>query len=245
MNIALLLSGGIGTRMQSKIPKQYIRVKGKMIITYSLETLVNSPAIDEVHIVAEDEWKKIIIADAQKSGIAIKKVKGFAAPGRNRQASILNGLQNIRRVRNCQVDSEDVNKKDNVMIHDAVRPLLTQRMIADCFAKLCNHDGVMPVLQMKDTVYLSEDGHGVSNLINRKKIFAGQAPEVFNLKKYYQANINLTSDELDLINGSTEPAVLAGMDIVMIPGDENNFKITTQVDLERFYRISGDRREDI
>ena len=73
--------------------------------------------------------------------------------------------------------------------------------------------------------------------MDRGKVYAGQAPEVFLLGKYYEANRALLPDKILEINGSTEPAVMAGMDIVMIPGDERNFKITTAADLERFREI--------
>lgn len=234
MNAALLLSGGVGTRMHSDVPKQYICINNKMIITYSLETLVYSPVIDEIQIVAEEEWREFIVADARKHGIPTEKIKGFAIPGYNRQTSILNGMQNILRQKNGIVDVGNVDEKDNLLIHDAARPLLTEKQLRDCFAMLPGHDGVMPSLPMKDTIYLSQEGDKVSELIERERLFAGQAPEVFNFRKYYLANISLMPNRIDFINGSTEPAVMAGMDIVMIPGDEKNFKITTKEDLDRF-----------
>jgi len=235
MNIALLLSGGVGSRLKSDVPKQYIRMKGKMLITYALETLIHSSYIDEVQIVAEYGWRKGIMEDCEKQGIRTEKITGFAIPGVSRQASILNGLQNIIRERNGQTDIENMEENDTVLVHDAARPLLTIKQIEDCFTMLSEgHDGVMPVLPMKDTVYLSRDGNRVSELMNRKELFAGQAPELFKLKKYYHATMNLTLDRLNRIKGSTEPAIIAGMDIAIIPGDENNFKITTQADFERF-----------
>ena len=95
----------------------------------------------------------------------------------------------------------------------------------------------MPVLPMKDTVYYSEDGCTVGKLLDRKTIYAGQAPEVFLLGKYREANRRLLPDRILAVNGSTEPAVMAGLDVAMIPGDERNFKITTRADLERFQKI--------
>lgn len=92
---------------------------------------------------------------------------------------------------------------------------------------------------------LSEDGKCISSLLDRSKLFAGQAPEAFKLGKYYDANSALLPEKILLINGSTEPAVLAGMDIVMIPGDENNFKITTRPDFERFEEILSFRHKKV
>ena len=237
MNTALLLSGGTGSRLQTDIPKQYIRVAGKMIITYSLETLVNASVIEKIYIVAAKEWHEEIIADAKKHGICADKIAGFAMPGISRQSSILNGIQCIIEPRAADRENDDISDADTVLVHDAARPRLTEAQINACFTALDGHDGVLPVLPMKDTIYFSEDSRQVAGLLDRSKLFAGQAPELFYLEKYYQANIMLLPGRIDTINGSTEPAILAGMDIIMIPGDEGNFKITTDADMERFREL--------
>ena len=242
MNTAILLSGGVGSRLGLTIPKQYIRIGGRMLITYALAALAESSFIDRILIVAEKEWREPLLSDAAMGHVLVDKIVGFAQPGLNRQLSICNGMQEMLR----QMDLEIWDQEDTVFIHDAARPLLSQKQIADCFGALAGHDGVMPVLPMKDTVYLSEDGETVylsrdgetvSELLDRNQIFAGQAPELFRFGKYYQANMALTPERLSAVNGSTEPAVLAGMDIVMIRGDEKNFKITTPEDLERFRKM--------
>lgn len=231
MNIALILSGGTGTRLGLDIPKQYIEICGKSVISYCIERLSAHDRIDAIHIVAEPQWQKQPGAWLFDSDLR-KKFKGFSAPGSNRQLSILNGLTDIKRY---------ANDSDFVFIHDAARPLLSDRQITDCLDAAAGHDGVVPVLPMKDTVYFSRDGKKITGLLDRRTIFAGQAPEVFKLGVYYAANIRLLPDQILNINGSTEPAVLAGLDVVMIPGDEGNFKITTKADLERFRRIAEER----
>ncbi len=110
-------------------------------------------------------------------------------------------------------------------------------MISKCLGAIEEHEGVLPVLPLKDTVYGSVDGRRVTALLNRNEIFAGQTPEVFKLGIYYEANKRLMPERILQINGSAEAAVLAGMDIVMLPGDEMNFKITTGTGLEKFTRI--------
>lgn len=254
MVTALLLSGGTGTRMGVGMPKQYIKVNGRPVIFYCLKSLFAHKGIDAVQIVADEAWRETVIqcmallgeryiedrhmqeqAAEKESNVACsesrKKFRGFSAPGENRQLSILHGLTDIR---NYMADS------DYVLVHDAARPLLSSAQITDCLDAAAGHDGALPVLPMKDTVYLSGDGRTVASLLNRNKIFAGQAPEVFLFGKYYEANRALLPKKILHINGSTEPAVMAGMDIVMIPGDEGNFKITTMADLRRFEQIQGD-----
>lgn len=223
MVIALILSGGTGKRMGTDIPKQYIKVNGRPVISWCIECLATHPKIDAIQIVAEEMWR-----DTISECMECNKFKGFSAPGENRQLSILDGLEDIR---SYAADS------DYVLIHDAARPLLSAKMVTECLSAVTGHDGVIPVLPMKDTVYLSEKGKTITALLNRSQIYAGQAPELFVLGKYYEANKRLMPDEIMKINGSTEPAVLAGMDVAMIPGDEGNFKITTKADLERFEKM--------
>lgn len=233
MNIALLLSGGTGTRLGADIPKQYIEVCGRPIISYCLERLAAHSQIDTVQIVADKAWHEFIMEDMEQSASkeVFGKFKGFSAPGKNRQLSILSGLGDIMKY---------ANAADYVLIHDAARLMLSERLITECLNAAVGHDGVVPVLPMKDTLYASADGGHVSSLLKRDEIYAGQAPEVFVLGKYYEANRRLMPDEILKINGSTEPAVMAGMDVVMIPGEENNFKITTKADLERVQKMAGD-----
>ncbi|MDE6621815.1 MAG: 2-C-methyl-D-erythritol 4-phosphate cytidylyltransferase [Lachnospiraceae bacterium] len=227
MTHALVLSGGSGIRLGSIIPKQYMEVNGRCVISYCLDTLLCSEYIDTIRIVACRQWHGVI-TDCLKKYDATGKFRGFSKPGENRQLSIFYGLNDI-------MEYADVS--DMVFIHDAARPMLSESMIKSCVSAIKGHDGTLPILAMKDAVYLSEDGKAVSSLLDRGKVYAGQAPEVFLLGKYYEANKVLLPEKILEINGSTEPAVMAGMDIAMIPGDEKNFKITTTADLERFREI--------
>ncbi len=230
MNIALVLSGGTGSRLGGKVPKQYMACDGRMMITRCLEIVFSHPSMDAVQIVAADMWRETIGREMETwifphDDTFREKFFGFSAPGETRQLSILSGLQDIAR----RAEDDDI-----VMVHDAARPCLSARLISDCLAALDGHDGVMPVLPMKDTVYLSRDGKMVSKLLPRSEIFAGQAPEFFRLGKYLRANEALPQDKMLAINGATEPAVIAELDIAMVPGDEANFKITTAADMERY-----------
>lgn len=207
MITALILSGGTGTRLGADIPKQYIEVNDRPIISYCFETFAKSGYIDDIWIVADGRWQEYI-RECVKTYDVNGRLKGFSKPGANRQLSIFNGIEDIR----GWLESIGIDDKGSVLVHDAARPMLP----------------------MKDTVYLSEDGVSVSELLNRSRLFAGQAPELFDLEKYYTANMALLPDRILSINGSTEPAVMAGMDIAMVAGDEGNYKITTAADLERF-----------
>lgn len=226
MNIAILLSGGIGSRLGADIPKQYIEVGGRPIICYVLECLFFHTGISGIQIVADPVWQQTIRSWISAQDLH-NKLWGFSLPGENRQLSIYHGLEDIK---------NRVKATDGVLIHDAARPLVSARQITDCLEALKEHEGVVPMLPMKDTVYASIDGKRISSLLKRDEIFAGQSPEAFLFGRYYEANQRLLPTEILQIHGSAEPAVMAGMDIAMIPGDEDNYKITTWVDLKRFQK---------
>ncbi len=231
MNIALILAGGTGTRLGGDIPKQYLDVDGKPVISYCLETFLSHGQIDKIQIVAEDMWQELIGDWVKKheiaSDIKASKFQGFSKPGMNRQLSIWNGLQDILHYSK----SDDV-----VIIHDAARPLVSEKIITDCLNACVQYDGALTILPVKDTVYYGTEGK-IESLLDRDHLMAGQAPEAFRLGLYCQANEKLLPQEILKINGSTEPAILAGMNIGCVDGEEINFKITTKADLERFKQL--------
>lgn len=231
---ALLLCGGVGQRMGGAVPKQYQKIGGQMLLTYSLETLFAHPAIDWVQIAAAQEWWELIKKEMDRLPLDMKKWRGFSQPGKNRQLSIFNGLRKMKSY---------ASENSLVLIHDGARPLVKAEQITRCILSMKGKDGVMPVLPMKDTVYLSADGRNVQSLLERRTVYAGQAPELFIFGKYLHANMNLGERKLLQINGSTEVAILDGLEIGMIPGDEENFKITTQEDFEHFRFILSARKE--
>lgn len=224
-NILLLLSGGVGSRVGGDLPKQYIEVKGRMIVNRCMDQVLKCKRITGIWVVADRSWHTAI-AD---SCLEKERLLGFSVQGENRALSILNGLRGIR---------EHFQEDAVVIVHDAVRPLVSVETLEACIDACEIHDGAMPVLPMTDTVYYSDaSGLTVDQLLDRSRVYAGQAPEAFRLGKYLAATESLLPEKILSINGSTEPAILAGMDVAMIPGDRGNFKITTREDLEHYRQI--------
>jgi len=227
--IAIVLSGGVGSRIISDMPKQYVKVGDRMVISYCLETLMLHPQIDALRIVAAEEWRNPILDEMESLNIPMNKFEGFVEPGDSRQGSVVNSIKAVI----DDIGFDEISD-ERVLIHDAARPCVTAEHISTIIEASEEHEGVMPALPMKDTVYLSDDGVTVTRLFEKNRIYSGHTPEVFDLKKYYNANILLVPGKIKLINGSSEPAVMAGMDVAMVAGDEDNFKITTMADLEKF-----------
>lgn len=224
MAISLILSGGVGTRIGGDIPKQYLFVSGKPIIAYCLDTFERIPEIEGIVIVADPSWQSLI--NEYIANNSISKFIGFAKAGISRQHSILNGL---RRIRDCGFPADE-----RVVIHDAARPCVTEQIIKGCIDILETYDCSMPVIRVTDTVYLSENGLEISELLDRDKLYAGQAPEGCHLGSYLSVNESLTDDELKNVRGTSAIAYDKGLTVGMFPGSESNYKITTKEDLEKF-----------
>lgn len=226
-NIAIVLAGGTGSRMGNATPKQYVEVGAQPVIAYCLQTLLYHEKIDIAIIAVADEWKDFVqdCVERIKSPIPVC----YSKPGTVRQGSIINALHVAK-----QSGARD---NDIVLIHDAARPLLTKKLVSSCLDACLDADAVLPVVPVKDTTYLSHDGAHIDSLLERKTLWNGQAPESFRFGPYFQANVQLTEEELNRITGSTEVAYRAGLKCVLIPGDPNNFKITTKEDLSHFETI--------
>ncbi len=224
MNVAIILAGGTGTRLGGDIPKQYIEVAGKPIISYCLEKFEKHPLIDSIVVVAAESWQAYINEWIDKDKVT--KFSGFALAGSSRQHSIANGL-----ALTSEIGASDGS---NVIIHDAARPNVSHDTISACINELQDADGVMPVIPVKDTIYLSKTGCEIDALLNRDQLFAGQAPESFDFKKYFEIHKGLTESELESVRGSSEIAYRNGFKMRLIPGDEHNYKITTIADLDKF-----------
>lgn len=227
MNIAIILSGGVGSRMGLNIPKQYVVVNGQPIISYCLQTFLCNEHTDAIVIGVADEWKEYIMEQMEKLHPA--KPVFYAAPGETRQYSIFNALRVVK--------DQGYSDDSFVIIHDAARPLVSDELINRCYEACDRADGSMPVIAVKDTTYYSEDGKSITSLLDRSKLWAGQAPEAFVFGKYLQIHESMSHEELLKINGSTEIAFKQGLKVEMVEGEPMNFKITTPEDLSNFESI--------
>lgn len=215
MNAGLILAGGKGERLTGyDKPKQFIEVGGKPVISYCLQTFEQCADIDLICVVIAEEYRGNL-------GSFL-----FADPGKSRQHSIYNGLLFLKQY-----------APDRVVVHDAARPLVTGADISDVITSSLACDGATPALPVTDTTYQSVDGKTITTTLNRDELFAGQTPECYDFKKYLGIHERLSDEELSAVRGSSEIAVGFGMKIALAKGDECNFKITTNADLERFRTI--------
>lgn len=233
MNYAIIVSGGIGSRMKmGDRPKQYIEVNGRPVIAYTLERFQKAASIDRIVIVAAPQWRDYLKHWIEQLGV--DRFYAFADPGETRQDSVFNGLKACL--------NEDNSEEDMVAVQDGVRPLVSVEQIERCFKAARGHDGALPVSPMYETVYYSQNGNVIEGLPDRSTLFSGQTPEVFKMLKYKRAHEQATAEEIAQTRGSSVLAHRHGMDIVLTQGEDLAFKLTTRADMERFCWLVGAKR---
>lgn len=212
--------------MRSNIPKQYLTVKGVPVFMYSFRKFSTRTDIATIVMVISDEWKEFVEewATCKTGGPTVL----YAPAGRSRQHSVFNGLKALK----------DVAAADDlVFVHDAVRPLFPLTNITDGIAGCADYDATLPAITVKDATYQSRDGESLSVILPRQELFSGQSPECFRYGKFLKAHESFSDEEIALIRGSSELAFRAGLRVKLIPGTEQNFKITTIEDLRAFELI--------
>lgn len=223
MNHAIIVAGGIGTRMHLDMPKQYYQVKGIPIIMYSFRKFASHPQIDTIVIVLADEWRDFVDGFVQKESFHGKVL--YAKAGISRQHSVLSGLKALEGI---------AGEQDVVLVHDSVRPLFQVSSIDDGIQACSEFKAAIPVITVKDATYQSIDGVMLSAILPRDQLFSGQSPEAFVYGPYLRAHNLFSEDEISQIRGSSELAFRAGLSVRLIPGTEQNYKLTTIEDLRAF-----------
>lgn len=205
---AIIVAAGSGSRFGADTPKQFLQLQGREILSYSIESFLNHPEIDELVIVTSETF----LTHVSRSYPNCKVVLG----GSTRQQSVANGLQA------CDTDS------DMVLVHDAARPLVPKSVIDACLFALQDHDGVAPAILPVDSMVLLEGG-AFRNL-DRQHLRIIQTPQCFRMAVLRQAHISglVDTDELGLVRRSCPEAQLT-----LVDGDPCSLKITRPEDLIR------------
>ena len=144
-NIALIIAGGVGARMHQDIPKQFINVKDKPVIMYTLEAFQKHPYIDAIEVVCLDGWHDILRAYSKQFGIT--KLENIVSGGETGLQSIRNGLNDIAK----KYTSDD----DIVLIHDAIRPMVSQDIISDNIRVCREYGNAITVIPCTCLLYTS------------------------------------------------------------------------------------------
>jgi len=210
-------AAGVGKRMGGKIPKQFLPLNNEPIILHTLLALESSSLIDEIYIVAGDNFELFLSRETLvKKGVS--KLRGIVPGGKERQDSVYNALMAI--------PAKDGNM---VLIHDGVRPFVTHRIIADCINKAAQIGGAIAAIPISDTIKMVVNGE-IGEGINRSLYLRLQTPQCFVYKTLLNAHRQAKKNNM-LFTDDSSAIKAAGGTVGVVPGDESNIKITTQSDL--------------
>lgn len=233
MNIALILAGGSGRRTEQDIPKQFLNVYDKPVIIYTLEAFQKHPDIDGIIVSCLDGWEEILQAYARQYGI--DKLKWIVGGGENGQASARIALLGLQKV--C-------GKNDIVLIHDAVRPMVSAEIISDCIVTCRKYGSGLSAIRCQETIMRTNDGISGEKSIHRDDIMRVMTPQAYWYEEVLQAHLEaLQKGIINAVYTNTLMLEL-GRQLYFSKGSAKNIKITAAEDIEIFKALYVTGRED-
>ena len=219
-NIAIIFAGGTGSRMGSELPKQFLKVNGNEIIIHTLNRFEENENIDEIYVACISDWIPYLENLVKRSSIT--KVKRIFPGGKTGQDSIFIGL------------SEVLKDHDNaiVLIHDGVRPLITNEVINRCIEGVNMYGNAITATPCFETPIVSSDGILVESMPERKTVYTAQAPQCFYLQDLYNVHVEerKTNPNYEGIVDSCGLMFKYGVKCHLIEGNRGNIKVTTPED---------------
>ena len=233
-NIALIIAGGVGARMHQDIPKQFIHVNDRPVIIYTLQAFQNHPNIDAIEVVCLDGWHDILRAYAKQFGIS--KLENIVSGGETGQDSIRNGLYDIAKRYH---DDDDI-----VLIHDSIRPMVSQDVISDNIRVCRKYGNATTVIPCTSVMLKTEDSLISDSQIPRDNLKITQTPQAFFLNELIGVHKEAVKKDLLPSIASCALYVEMGKKVYLSKGSEKNIKITTAEDIEIFSSLLKSNKPD-
>lgn len=233
MNIALIIAGGSGQRMHQDIPKQFLNVYDKPVIVYTMEAFQKHPDVDVIAVVCIDGWENVLSAYAKQ--FEISKLKHIIPGGENGQASIRNGVYTLEQ----HYSSDDI-----VLIHDAIRPMVSQEIISDCIIKAQKYGSAIVTIPCAEAMLETEDEISSVSSYPRNKLKRTQTPQAFPLGRI--CNIHRKAVAAGITNSVASCTLMIemGETVYFSMGSEKNIKLTTVDDIDIFKALLKAQRSD-
>lgn len=233
MNIALIIAGGSGQRMNQDIPKQFINVNDKPVIVYTLEAFQQHPGIDAIAVVCLEGWREILNAYAKQFNIT--KLRWITDGGKNGQESIKNGIWALK---------EECAPDDMILIHDGIRPMVSQEIISDCITKCRKNGSAVTVIPCAEAMLLSDDKLSSKETILRDKLARTQTPQAFFLEKLVWAHEEAAKRGITNSIATCTLMIELGEKVSFSTGSEKNIKLTTTDDIEIFKALLVSKKDE-
>lgn len=233
MNIALIIAGGSGARMHQDIPKQFLNVNDRPVIVYTMQAFQEHPDVDVIAVVCIEGWEQVLWAYARQFGIT--KLKHIVPGGDTGQASIRSGLWELEK---------HYGPDDVVLIHDAIRPMVSGEIISDCIVKTRQFGSAITAIPCAEAMMQTEDGVSSTGSYPRDKLKRTQTPQGFRLGKI--CDLHRRALEAGITNSVASCTLMIemGEQVFFSEGSEKNIKLTTVEDIEIFKALLLAKRSD-
>ncbi len=226
---ALIVAAGSGQRAGQDLPKQYTKLGLKTILRHTLEKFIDHPLIDQV----------VVVIGAGQESLFKDSIQGldgdidFCIGGDTRQKSVFEGLKHLI-----------PPAPDKVLIHDGARPFVSAALIASIIQALDNNKAVLPAIAVNDTLKRVENGFSLGT-VDRETLFQAQTPQGFGFNEIYSAHKRATSEKEFNFTDDASVAEWNNINVSVVKGASDNFKITTAHDIERAIILTSSPIPDI
>lgn len=227
--IAVILAGGSGSRFGADVPKQFLKVNGRTILDYAVEAFENHPGVDAIAIISRHDFIEEVQDIISERGY--RKVERIIPGGKERYHSSLAAI--------------DVYEDDDILLfHDAVRPLVSKRIIDDCLAAMEKYNAVDVAFNTTDTIIQVDTDNCICSIPDRTYLRNGQTPQCFRrnvIAKAYSVALSdpefKTTDDCGVVL-----RYLPEEPVYVVQGDVANMKVTFKEDLDQIQRLLHSRR---
>lgn len=210
----IIVAAGAGLRVGGEIPKQYQHIGGETVLRRTVWAFQQHNEIDHIQVVIGENHDDLYM----------KAVSGMDLPepvrgGATRQSSVYNGLKAVAAL-----------KPARVLIHDAARPFVDPDTISAVVAKLSEAPGCIPAVPVADTLKRESDGT-IAETVDRAGLWGAQTPQAFRFRDIFDAHTAAAASSRTDFTDDASIAEWAELDVAIIPGRPENYKITTSADL--------------
>lgn len=225
---AIIPAGGSGKRIGGNKPKQFMTFNGRELIAYTINIFNKCKKVDEIIVAVQPEYIELI--EKIKYNFGFDKLTKIVEGGKERQDSVFNALISLK-----------ADKKDFVLVHDAARPLLPQKVLDNAIDTAIKKGNAVVAIKAKDTLVNGREI--IFNYINRGEISYIQTPQVFKYTTLLKA-MQKARDESFIGTDESMLVTRMGETVNLVEGSSLNFKVTTESDIELFHQIVGIREID-
>ncbi len=233
MNVGLIIAGGSGNRMHQDIPKQFITVNERPVIVYTLEAFEKHPGIDAIAVVCIEGWEQVLMAYAKQFNIT--KLKYVVPGGKNGQDSIRNGVLELEK---------HFSPDDLVLIHDAIRPMVSAEIISDSIRVALEYGNSVTVIPCAEAMMETEDGNVSVGSYPRNRLKRTQTPQTFRIGDICDLHRRALEKGITNSVASCTLMIEMGEQVYFSAGSEKNIKLTTVEDIDIFKALLAAKRSE-